>query len=281
MDSNCLAYRAMMAMNGLEYNQMATGVVYGFLRYVLSIGEKFESNRFVFCWDSVRSYRRDLYSEYKAKRKREMSEEEEKIRAIGMPQFSSLRLVVLPRIGFFNVFLQTGVEADDLIAKITFSGSDREFIIVSSDNDLWQCIRNGVSQYNPATKKVYTITDFYDDWGFKPSYWPWVKAISGCSGDNVPGALGVGDKTAAKFLRGKLTQGKKLQSIQEFVNNNEDKQNMKLVRLPFWATKPVEFVPLWLEERNLQDFEQICFEYGLRSFLKPDYWKRWKAFYHM
>jgi 5'-3' exonuclease len=61
-----------------------------------------------------------------------------------------------------------------------------------------------------------------------------VKSIAGCDTDDVKGVKGIGEKTAAKFLLGKLTKGKKLDAI----NANLDlfKINSPLVKLPFPGT---------------------------------------------
>ena len=48
VDSNALAYRAKYSMRGLSYEQMETGVVFGFMGEIIRLARMFETNKFAF-----------------------------------------------------------------------------------------------------------------------------------------------------------------------------------------------------------------------------------------
>src|SRR3990172_1202711 len=153
IDSNFICYKSMIAMKGLSWDEHATGVIFGFLREISSLADKFESPRFVFAWDSRKSFRRNVYPEYKKRPKIEDPEMEDLFNS-GRPQFDEIRLKVLPRLGFKNNFIQVGLEADDIMARIVQEHSGKlpledRICIVSSDEDLYQLLHNTISIYNP------------------------------------------------------------------------------------------------------------------------------------
>jgi len=139
------------------------------------------------------------------------------------------------------------------------------------DNLTW------VIMYNPATKKQYTGEEFKSDHGI-PSYdWANIKSIAGCSGDNIPGVPGVGEKTAVKYWLKQLTKGKKFDAIEEFKQSDKFHITKALVTLPFiYETTAIRLIP---DELNSVKFENICFDYGFHSFLNKGYFLRWKTLF--
>jgi DNA polymerase-1 len=260
-------------MMGLSHEDHPTGVIFGFLRELQKLSEEFESPNFVFAWDSKKSFRRDVYPDYKKKPPLEDPEMIDILRS-GKPQFSEIRLKVLPHLGFNNNFIQTGLEADDLIAWIVKDHAweyDHTYI-VTSDEDLFQLLHDKVSMYNPREKKIYTKEDFIKEKGVDPNMWYWVKAVAGCSSDNVKGVVGVGEKTAIKYLKNELKMGsKKWQDIKEF----DPSFNFSLVKLPHERSSPVDLV---LNTLDFSVFEGLCLDYGFNSFLKKEVYKKWEEF---
>jgi hypothetical protein len=196
----------------------------------------------------------------------------EDIHRSGKPQFTELRLKVLTRLGFKNNFIQTGLEADDIIASVVkdHAWEFDQVYIVTSDEDLFQLLHNNVSIYNPREKKFYTKEDFINEKGIEPEMWHWVKAVAGCSGDNVKGIKGVGEKTAIKFLRNELKPGNKWSEINQF----DPSFNMSLVKLPHERTFPIELVP---DALDFSMFEGLCLDYGFNSFLKKENYNKWRG----
>jgi 5'-3' exonuclease len=282
----------MIAMQGLSYEDMPTGVLFGFFRQMLLLSKKFESTNFVFCWDSQHSYRKRLYPSYKEHRQKEMTEEEKFMRSVGYPQFSQLRRDILPRLGFVNNFMQTGIEADDLIASVVDTEWGRkeagapidDIVIISTDSDLWQLLANDwITQYSHISKELYTEEKFKKEYGIHPSRWPNVRALTGCKTDNIKGIKGIGEKTAAKFVNITLKKGKAHESILAFQKAGHMLDNLQLIRLPFFKTERVILQPFGGNHgpERLEVFESMCIQYGFHSFLKKDEWNKWKEFFNV
>ena len=65
IDCHSIAYAVFHAMGELDYHGRRTGVIYGFFNQILLLAKKFETNRFIFCWDSKKSVRKLIYPNYK------------------------------------------------------------------------------------------------------------------------------------------------------------------------------------------------------------------------
>ena len=239
--------------------------IYGFLRDVAVLQEEFNSTQMVFTWDVGYGKRRDLFSDYKAnRRKDEYTEEEQETYKDVTTQMRKLREQYLRKLGYRNVFFQDGYEADDIIGSVVLhSIKEREAIIVSADQDLWQLLRVNVSCYNPVTKKLLTRKLFMDKWGIEPELWSHVKAIAGCRTDNIPGLIGIGEVMAAKWYQGKLkptsVAHKKISGDGIEVHN----RNIRLTRLPFEGTETFKLkedelsVDRWNELADRLDMESL------------------------
>jgi len=272
IDSSCLCYRAKLSLADMSYEDQETGVIFGFLIQLRSLANMFKTNDFVFAWDSRKSIRRDMYHWYKSKR-RDKTPEEKEIDEIALPQFGLLRTQVLPGIGFNNNFIQTGLEADDIIAAVVMSGqSDGGNVVVSTDNDLLQLL-DFCDIFNPQTKKTITSEDFTDKWGIEPMQWSLVKAMAGCTSDSVPGISGIGEKSAVAFLRDELKKtSKKYESIVSEDGRAITERNEAIVTLPFADTETPEVIE---NDFDLDYFSMICGKYGFGSFLKQDAYLGW------
>jgi DNA polymerase I len=151
---------------------------------------------------SENSFRRELYPAYKANR----SEPPEDL----IPQFPLMRDSV--RAFGLKPVEQDRYEADDLIATYAEQARERgaDVLIVSADKDLMQLIRPGVAMYDPASGIAGTAgareerrigeQEVFDYFGVGPDLVVDVQALAGDSTDNVPGAKGIGVKTAAQLI---------------------------------------------------------------------------------
>lgn len=262
----------MLSMMGLSHEEHATGVIFGFLREMQKLSEDFEKPQFAFAWDSRKSFRRDIYPDYKKKPPQKEDPEMEDIIRSGKPQFAEIRINVLPRLGFINNFIQIGIEADDIIAWIAKDHAweyDHTYI-VTSDEDLFQLLHEKVSIYNPREKKIYTKEDFVIEKGIEPEMWYYVKGIAGCNSDNVKGVAGVGEVTTIKYLKAELgVSSKKYQDIKKF----DPKFNFSLVKLPHERSQSVTLTP---DNLNFSVFEGLCMDYGFASLLKKDNYNSWR-----
>lgn len=120
VDSNyvCNVHRFALSQ-GLTYRGGRTEIIYGFLRTVFDMAEKFDSSRFLFCWDASNLLRRKIYPLYKANRRPDdRPEEDKKQDRLAFHQFDLVREDVLRSLGFSCTYQIEGFESDDLIAKL-------------------------------------------------------------------------------------------------------------------------------------------------------------------
>ncbi len=151
---------------------------------------------------SENSFRKEIYPPYKGNR----SEPPEDL----IPQFPLMREAVRA-FGLIPIE-QDRYEADDLIATYSRQARARgaEVLIVSADKDLMQLIGPGVSMYDPASgvagsagareERRISEAEVIDYFGVPPNKVIDVQALAGDSTDNVPGAPGIGVKTAAQLI---------------------------------------------------------------------------------
>lgn len=199
-----------------------------------------KANKVVFASDGhpEQSIRRKFYPPYKLKRTtRDKTEEELKLDAIAYPQFNTVEDEVLPEMGFRNIFGFHGLEADDVIGKVCKTYRKAEIVIVTTDQDMYQLLTPLVCIMNPKNFNYYTAAMFKKEFGIEPKMWKRVKAIAGCSSDEVKGIYGVSDKTVLKYLKGELP--KHYKAYQNIVSPEGKKiinRNKSLVILPHRKT---------------------------------------------
>ena len=275
IDSNFLCYRAVNAIREmkLSHNDLRTEIIFSFILQIHKLVKILDCNKIIFTWDSIINFRKDLFPGYKHKEfENEETQEEKEKRQLFYLQFSILRSEVLPMMGFKNIYHQTGMEADDIMAVITKDYPGKRFVIVSRDNDLFQLLTPNVWMYDPVVKKTITKGSFIDKWGIVPSRWGEVKCMAGCKGDKVPNVPSVAEKTAIKYLKKRLkVTTKAFAKIKE--SADLIKRNEKLVVLPFEGTKSIEIKE---EQLFLIDFMKTFEKYGFESQLKGYELKQWQ-----
>lgn len=276
VDSNSICHQAKHSMGNLSWEEKKTGVLFGFLYQILNLAKMFKTNEFVFAWDSRESFRDKIFPGYKHKRRnKEKTPEEKELDGIAYAQFDTIRLELLPEIGFVNSYMIDGYEADDIMASITFSHPNKEFVIVSTDEDLYQLLSDNVKMYSIKKKMSYTNKNLWKEYGVTPDEWGEVKAIAGCRTDEVPGVVGVGEKTACQYVNRHLNIHNK--SYRDIKSNGElIQRNKKLVILPFEGTP--EISKFHFETLSSRAFQDICNRYGFQSFLTQEKYSQWKEF---
>jgi DNA polymerase-1 len=264
LDTSYLCHRAFhTTAKGLSWRGNKTGVIFSFLKSITSIKDEFQTDRIAFCFEHPHSYRRAIYPSYKRRRMtRKRTEEEARACCELNEQISDLRLRYLPRIGFNNIFSFYGMESDDIMASIAET-REEEVILVTGDHDLFQCLRQNVSIYNPQHQKLLTIGWFKNVYGITPKQWAVVKAIAGCTSDEVKGIQGIGEKTALKYMRGELSeQHKAYYKIASSFGKIIVLRNRPLVELPFKGCP----VPKIQEDHiSKRDWLEVCSELGMGS----------------
>lgn len=195
MDGSAFIFRSFFATRQMQRSDgFPTNALVIISRILLNILRDEAPLYFAFFKDGKgRTFRHDLYGEYKANRHT-------------MPddlvcQLAPIRQMV-EALGI--KFIETsGVEADDCIASLAAKFSDRHpVVIVSSDKDLKQCLGDNVFMWDPGSRDghITTMRDFVREEGILPAVWPDFQALVGDSSDNIPGIAGIGPKTARKIL---------------------------------------------------------------------------------
>lgn len=273
LDSTYLCHRAYHSRGNLQFEGNPTGVIYGFLQDIQTIRKRFATERLVFCWDHGQGLREQRFPFYKEKRRTDNSDEWATKQSILRPQIQKLKMEYISRLGYKNNFMQSGYEADDIIASIvheTLNWHDSdgiknekdEFTIVTGDQDMYQLIdSNRVRVYHPREDKIINQTTFVAEFGIMPVTWATVKTLAGCSSDEVPGMKGVGIKTACKYFAGKVKEPMRTK-MKKFLQSKQALVNFQLVRLPF---KGVKTFDLWDDERNEKEYRKLLSEAGINS----------------
>lgn len=285
IDCNALCYRSFYGLPGdLKFGSHDTNIIYGFMNQIQKLAGQFKTNRFIFCWDSPRSYRALVYPEYKANRLDKLTDIQKENLKVAKEQFVELEEVVLPNLGFDSVFSQNGYEADDLIAYLALRLPDN-YMIISGDADLLQLLYDDQKYtrceiYNG--KIVTTLSDWRLGTGLKdPFDWIKVKAIAGCSTDNIAGVDGAGELKAIQYLLGTLPNGKIKTRIEE--SKEIIQRNIGLVCLPYsGGVKEISCIDKYPKQDTLYAIRwmEIFREYGLGSFL-GDNFEKWRTLFDL
>ena len=200
IDGHALAFRSLFALRRNEPNVPkltnrsgeATDAILGFLRLTLRLARQ-KNNQVIVVFDPpVKTFRHEQFEGYKAGRAEmptDLSAQINRIREI-------VDAVGLPRLE------EPGYEADDVIASLTrkAEGTGMQVRIVTSDRDAYQLlddhvrvIANDFSLIGPA--------EVLEKYGVTVRQWVDYRALTGDASDNIPGARGIGPKTASKLLQ--------------------------------------------------------------------------------
>ncbi len=222
--------------------------VYGFCNMLIRLLDDMEADAIAVIFDaSARSFRNDIYADYKANRPEPPDELK--------PQFPLIREAVRA----FNVpcIEVEGYEADDIIATYARQAAARgeSVTIVSSDKDLMQLVGDGICMYDPMRLKTIGPDEVRERFGVGPEKVVDVQALAGDSTDNVPGVPGIGVKTAAQLIEeygdldtllaraGEIKQNKRRENLLKFAE--QARISRELVKLD-------DQVPL---EESIDDFD--------------------------
>lgn len=199
IDGSAYIFRAFHALPPLtrKSDGLPVGAVSGFCnmlqRYVEgNTGPDAATHVAVIFDKGSHTFRNDLYDQYKANR----DEMPEDLR----PQIPLTRDASRA----FNIATHEmeGFEADDIIATLACQARDAggRVTILSSDKDLMQLVGDGVEMLDPMKNKRIDRDGVFEKFGVGPERVVDVQALAGDSVDNVPGAPGIGVKTAALLI---------------------------------------------------------------------------------
>lgn len=199
IDGSSLIHRAFFALPPLMTKQgLHTGAVYGLCNMLLKLLGDLQPAYMAVAFDKSRkTFRTELYADYKGQRKPTPSELSE--------QFP-LAMKVLGTMGIPTLELDN-YEADDIIGTFAVHApEDVEVIIVTGDRDELQLVDTRTKVY--YTKRGISDIQIFDEAEFAANYEGLVpkqlielKGLMGDTSDNIPGVPGVGPKTALKLIK--------------------------------------------------------------------------------
>ncbi len=201
LDGHSLAYRAFYALpaeNFATSTGQATNAVYGFIAMLINLLRDERPTHVAVAFDISRhTWRTDEFAEYKAQRAKSPDEFRGQVELV-KEVLAALRIPALSAENF---------EADDVIATLTTQATagGMDVRICTGDRDSLQLVSDRVTVLYPV-KGVSEMTRFTPEavehkYGLTPEQYPDYAALRGDPSDNLPGIPGVGEKTAAKWIR--------------------------------------------------------------------------------
>jgi len=201
VDGHSLAYRAFFALpveNFTTRDNQHTNAIYGFLSMLVNLIKAEKPTHMAIAFDtSRRSFRTEVYPEYKATRSETPGEFKGQIPLLQ----DCLAAMSIP------VLTQEGIEADDILATLAKQGSEQGYdvLVVSGDRDTIQLVNDDVTLLYPSVQGVsqlkrYDPATVHERYGVRPEQYPDIAALVGETSDNLPGVPKVGEKTAVKWL---------------------------------------------------------------------------------
>jgi DNA polymerase-1 len=195
VDGSSYLYRAFHALPDLRTSSgEPTGALRGFIGMLRTLRQQVDADYVACVFDAKgKTFRDDLYAEYKANRAampedlvRQIEPIHEAVRALGWP-----------------VLEIEGIEADDVIATLAEKAGDRGWrtVISTGDKDLAQLVNDRVTLVNTMSNETLDIEGVKEKFGVPPERIVDYLTLVGDSVDNVPGVEKVGPKTAAKWLQ--------------------------------------------------------------------------------
>jgi len=199
IDGSAFIFRAYHALPPLtrKSDGLPVGAVSGFVNMLWKMleeqkGADAPTHAAVVFDKGSHTFRNDLYDLYKANR----DEMPEDLR----PQIPLTRDATRA----FNIACleEEGFEADDIIASLACKARDAggRVTIVSSDKDLMQLVGGGIEMFDAMKNRRIDSEGVMEKFGVTPDRVVDVQALAGDSTDNVPGAPGIGVKTAALLI---------------------------------------------------------------------------------
>ena len=194
VDGHSYIFRAFYGIKASLTNRegLPTNAVFGFKNMLAQILRDLAPTHIAVVFDRPGpNFRHAIYPEYKANR----SEAPDDLKVQFEPIFRLVEALKLPTLQIDEY------EADDVIGTLVrkFSGESK-VTIVSGDKDLTQLVSDTVHMFDSLNDKLYKPEDVEGKFGVKPELMAQFLALMGDTSDNIPGAAGIGCKTAKKLL---------------------------------------------------------------------------------
>lgn len=200
IDGHALAYRMYFALTAGGNSQRwqtskgePTAGTYGFARELIRVLEQEKPEYLAVAFDVGKTFRDDIFPEYKATREKMPDDLRAQIQRIR----EMVDLFNIPRLEM------DGYEADDVLGSVARIAAEQGLgvKIITGDRDLLQLVNERTAVYLAGDDQTYiTEADVVKKLGVRPNQVVDYKAIVGDTSDNIPGVKGVGEKTAVALL---------------------------------------------------------------------------------
>jgi DNA polymerase-1 len=271
VDGSSYLYRAFHALPPLTNSRgEPTGAVLGVLNMLLKLLKEQRPQMIAVVFDAPgRTFRDDLYAEYKANR----PPMDDDLRAQVGPLIEAVEALGLPLLRI------DGVEADDVIGTLACraAAGGIRVVISTGDKDMAQLVDGNISLVNTMTDSSLDRAGVKAKFDVFPEQIVDYLALVGDSSDNIPGVPKVGPKTAAKWLNEYTTLDNLLAnqaSIEGKVGENlrahgaDVALSRQLATIRTDLELPVAATDLTLREQDLARLRQIYTRLELRSLLR-------------
>ena len=255
------AYYGLPPMNRADGTPI--NAVFGFTNMLVKLIEDYRDDKMIVIFDAAReNFRNTIFKDYKANR----GETPEDL----IPQFEIIRECV----DAFNIpqLEIEGFEADDIIATYCKLAEKQKIdsIIVSSDKDLMQLVTKEITMLDPMKNKKIGIDQVVEKFGLPPEKVIQIQALTGDKVDNIPGAPGIGPKTALQLIQEFGDVHKLIENVNQIpqekrrniiVDNKEDiLVSLQLVKLKDDIKLPIDI-------SNIHTYSSIDKNDNLSNFL--------------
>ena len=195
VDGSSYLYRAFYAPPHLtNSNGEPTGAIYGVVGMLRSLIRAYHPSHMAVIFDAKgKTFRDDMYSEYKANRESMPDDLRSQIK----PLHKIIKAMGLPLI------CVEGVEADDVIGTLATQADQQGLftLISTGDKDMAQLVNKNIHLINTMTDTRLDHDGVIEKFGVPPEKIIDLLALTGDKSDNIPGLPGVGEKTALAMLQ--------------------------------------------------------------------------------
>jgi DNA polymerase-1 len=196
VDGSSYLYRAYHALPPLTNSKgRPTGAVKGVINMMRRLQKDYPQSPLVVVFDAKgKTFRDDMYSEYKANRP-PMPDD---LRVQIEPIHQIIQAMGLP------MLIIDGVEADDVIGTLAVQATAQEqpVVVSTGDKDIAQLVNEHITLVNTMTNTLLDRDGVIEKFGIPPELIIDFLALLGDKSDNIPGVPGVGEKTALGLLQG-------------------------------------------------------------------------------
>ncbi|MCF8222888.1 MAG: DNA polymerase I [Bacteroidales bacterium] len=275
LDAYALIFRSYYAfirnprINSKGFN---TSAIFGFMLTLDEILQKQGPSHIAVVFDPPGpTFRHEMYSDYKANRDATPEDIKQSVPYIK----NILEAYGIP------VYEAEGYEADDLIGTMSVQAADKGFetYMMTSDKDYAQLVNDSVKMYKPATRggaaKVMGVDEICEEFSIEdPVQVIDILALMGDSADNIPGAPGIGPKTAKKLIaefgsvENLIENSDKLKGKQKDIIENNSKEilfSKKLVTIEKNVPFELSEEQMLRKELNKENLRKIFNELEFRT----------------